>query len=53
MLRHLGEDAAADRIFKSVVVNLAIGKHLTADLGETCSTSEYTDELIKEIKSRN
>lgn len=53
MLRHLGEDAAADRIFKSVVVNLAIGKHLTADLGGTCSTSEYTDELIKEIKSRN
>ncbi len=53
MLRHLGEDAAADRIFKSVVVNLAIGKHLTADLGGTCSTSEYTDELIKEIKSRS
>jgi len=53
MLRHLSEDAAADRIFKSVVVNLAIGKHLTADLGGTCSTSEYTDELIKEIKSRN
>ena len=53
MLRHLGENAAADRIFKSVVVNLAIGKCLTADLGGSCSTTEFTDELIKEIKSRS
>ncbi|RME28120.1 MAG: isocitrate/isopropylmalate dehydrogenase family protein, partial [Candidatus Zixiibacteriota bacterium] len=27
MLRHLGEDAAADRIWKAMVLNLAIGKH--------------------------
>jgi isocitrate dehydrogenase (NAD+) len=53
MLRHLGENAAADRIFKSVVVNLAIGKCVTADLGGSCSTTEYTDELVKEIKSRS
>ncbi|MFQ5499435.1 MAG: isocitrate/isopropylmalate dehydrogenase family protein [Candidatus Zixiibacteriota bacterium] len=51
MLRHLGEEEAADRIFKSVVVTLAIGHHLTKDLGGTCSTTEFTDELVKEIGS--
>jgi len=53
MLRHLGEDAAADRIWKSIVVTLAIGNNLTRDLGGTCSTSEYTDELVREISSRS
>ncbi len=53
MLRHLGEDRAADRIWKSMVVTLAEGKHLTRDLGGTCSTSEFTDELVKEVTSRS
>jgi isocitrate dehydrogenase (NAD+) len=53
MLRHLGEDAAADRIWKSIVLTLAMGHHLTADLGGTCSTSEFTDELVKEIRHRS
>lgn len=52
MLRHLGEDEAADRIWKSIIVTLAIGKHLTKDLGGNCSTTEYTDALVSEIKSR-
>jgi len=53
MLRHLGEEEAADRIWKSMIVTLAIGHKLTHDLGGQCSTTEYTDELVKEIKSRN
>ena len=53
MLRHLGEEAAADRIWKSMVVNLAIGHNLTRDLGGECSTTEFTEGLIKEIQSRN
>ncbi len=53
MLRHLGEHEAAQKIWKSMVVNLAMGHHLTHDLGGKCSTTEYTDELIKEIRSRN
>ncbi len=53
MLRHLGEEEAADRIWKSMIVTLAIGHNLTRDLGGECSTTEYTDELVKEIKSRN
>lgn len=52
MLRHLGENAAADRIWKGMLLSLAIGQHVTRDLGGTCSTSEYTDYLIAEIKSR-
>ncbi len=53
MLRHLGEHEAAERIWKSMIVTLAIGHNLTHDLGGECSTTEYTDELVKEIKSRN
>lgn len=52
MLRHIGEVEAADRIWKAMVLSLAMGHHLTRDLGGTCSTTEFTDELIKEIKSR-
>ncbi|MEW6411996.1 MAG: isocitrate/isopropylmalate dehydrogenase family protein [Candidatus Zixiibacteriota bacterium] len=52
MLRHLGENAAADRIWKSVLVTLAEGKCLTRDLGGNCSTTEFTDELIKEVSAR-
>lgn len=52
MLRHLDEHEAADRIWKSVIVVLAIGQKLTRDLGGTCSTTEFTDELVKEINSR-
>ncbi len=53
MLRHLGEDKAADRIWKSIVVTLAMGHHSTRDLGGNCSTTEFTDELVKEIESRS
>ncbi|MEW6049661.1 MAG: isocitrate/isopropylmalate dehydrogenase family protein [Candidatus Zixiibacteriota bacterium] len=52
MLRHIGEPEAADRIWKAMVLSLAMGHHLTNDLGGSCSTTEFTDELIKEIKSR-
>jgi len=53
MLRHLGEDKAAERIWKAMVVTLAEGKHLTRDLGGNCSTSEFADELVKEVSSRS
>lgn len=51
MLRHIGENAAADRIWKAVLVTLSIGKKVTPDLGGTATTTEYTEQLIKEIKS--
>lgn len=52
MLRHLKEEDAAIKIWKSIVVTLAMGHHLTKDLGGTLSTTEFTDELVKEISSR-
>lgn len=52
MLRHLGEEAAADRIWKAIVLTLAIGECLTMDLGGKMTTVQYTEELIKEITSR-
>ncbi len=52
MLRHLKEEDAATKIWKSIVVTLAMGHHLTKDLGGTLSTTEFTDELVKEISSR-
>ncbi len=52
MLRYLKEEDAADKIWKSIVVTLAMGNHLTKDLGGTLSTTEFTDELVKEISSR-
>ena len=51
MLRHIGENEAADRIWKAVLVTLSIGKNVTADLGGQASTTEYAEQLIKEIKS--
>lgn len=53
MLRHIGENDAADRIWKAILVTLAIGKNVTPDLGGKCTTMQYADQLIKEIKSRN
>jgi isocitrate dehydrogenase (NAD+) len=51
MLRHNGEEKAADRIFKAVLVTLALGNTVTRDLGGSASTTEFTDGLIKEIQS--
>jgi isocitrate dehydrogenase (NAD+) len=53
MLRHLGEHDAADRIWKAMILSLAMGNHITRDLGGTSTTTEFTDEIIKQIKSLN
>lgn len=52
MLRHLGENEAADRIWKAILVTLSIGKYLTQDLGGNASTSDYAEHLVEEISSR-
>lgn len=49
MLRHLGEDEAADRIERAAFEVMAEGTTLTADLGGTASTSEYTDAIIAKL----
>lgn len=47
MLRHLGENAMADRIMNSVLRVCSDGKCLTIDLGGTADTKTYTREVIE------
>lgn len=49
MLRHLGELDAADRIDAAVTKVLEEGTKLTTDLGGTASTSEFAEEIIKNL----
>ena len=46
MLRHLGEDEAADRVESAVRDTISGGKTMTRDLGGSASTDEYTGALI-------
>lgn len=49
MLRYIKEFEAADKIDKAVTNVLKAGKNLTQDLGGKASTSEFTDEIIKNL----
>lgn len=49
MLRHLGEESAAGRVEHAVRSVLAAGRTMTADLGGTAKTSEYTDAIVAEL----
>lgn len=50
MLRHIGEEEKADMIYNAVQKVLKEGKVVTYDLGGTAKTSEYTDEIIRNLK---
>lgn len=47
MLYHLGENIAAEKIDTALRKVIAEGKVLTADLGGSSTTTEYTDEIIR------
>lgn len=49
MLRHLNEDAAADRIMNSIRKVFKEGTHVTRDLGGNASTEEFADEVIRHL----
>jgi isocitrate dehydrogenase (NAD+) len=49
MLRHMGEDQAADRIWRALARLLEAGEVRTRDLGGSASTREYTEALCREI----
>lgn len=49
MLRHIGEQVAADKIDKAVAKVLAEGKVTTVDLGGNAKTMEFAEEVIKNI----
>lgn len=52
MLRHLGEDQAADRIERAVEAVVREGKKVTQDLSSTssASTTEMTDEIVRKLQ---
>ncbi|RMF56069.1 MAG: isocitrate/isopropylmalate dehydrogenase family protein, partial [Bacteroidetes bacterium] len=52
MLRHLGENRAADAIRDALYETFEEGKHLTADLGGTASTSEFTEVVVERVRAR-
>jgi isocitrate dehydrogenase (NAD+) len=50
MLRHIGENAIADRVMKALGEVLAAGQVRTRDLGGTASTIEFTDAICRRLK---
>jgi tartrate dehydrogenase len=50
LLRHLGEEAAAEGIEAAIARVTAEGQFLTADLGGTASTKEMGDAIARELK---
>jgi isocitrate dehydrogenase (NAD+) len=51
MLRHLDEEAAADRVTQALRAVLADGRVRTRDLGGTASTLEYADAIVDRLKT--
>lgn len=49
MLDYLDEKGAADRIRQAIFKTISEGKIITYDLGGTASTTEYTEEIIKNL----
>ncbi len=49
MLKYIGEKEYAEKIEKALLKTLKEGKVLTADLGGSATTTEFTDEIIKNL----
>jgi isocitrate dehydrogenase (NAD+) len=50
MLRHLGEDAVAERIHAGLVAVLAEPTHRTRDLGGSATTSQFAEAVVAAIE---
>jgi len=51
MLRHLGEQDAADKVKYAIHSVFRDGKHITRDMGGTASTNEFADAVIAAMES--
>ncbi len=49
MLRHLGEQAAAERVEAAVATVIAEGRTVTYDLGGNAGTREFADAVIDRL----
>jgi isocitrate dehydrogenase (NAD+) len=52
MLRHLGEQSAAERVETALREVIAEGRETTYDLGGTAGTSEFADAIIARLAER-
>ncbi len=52
MLRHLGEDAAADAVRTALVDTFRAGRTRTRDLGGSASTTEFADAVADRVASQ-
>jgi isocitrate dehydrogenase (NAD+) len=53
MLRHLGEQAAAERVETAIRAVIADGRRTTYDLGGDAGTSEFADAIIERLDDRD
>jgi isocitrate dehydrogenase (NAD+) len=51
MLRHLGEQDAANKVKYAVHAVYREGQHITRDMGGTSSTNEFADAVIEAMES--
>jgi len=51
MLRHIGENGAADRVQTALLGVFAEGKTLTRDLGGTASTADFANAIIEKLNA--
>ena len=51
LLRHIGEQAAAERVEAALRAVLAEGKTVTYDLGGTAGTSQFADAVIERLNA--
>jgi isocitrate dehydrogenase (NAD+) len=51
MLRHIGEDQAADRAQKAMLDVFAEGKALTKDLGGNAKTNEFARAIVEKLQA--
>jgi isocitrate dehydrogenase (NAD+) len=51
MLRHVGEQAAAERVEGAIRAVIAEGRTVTYDLGGTAGTSQFADAIVARLES--
>jgi isocitrate dehydrogenase (NAD+) len=51
MLIHFGEQEAAHRLQSAIESTYREGRHLTADVGGSASTEEFTDAVVRSLRS--
>lgn len=51
MLRHIGENDAAERAERAMLAVFAEGKFLTRDLGGTTNTADFASAIIEKLRS--